>query len=66
MINENEGENFFFRALRGMIGSTRLYLAAFGSVTALFYQPPHPWGASDGPELVPVVLLVLLVPSIAM
>ena len=27
-----------------MIGATRLYL-----VTALIYQPPHPWGASDGP-----------------
>jgi len=28
----------------------RLYLAAEGSITALIYQPPHPWGASDGPD----------------
>jgi len=41
----------FFRASRGMIGATRLYLAAFGNATALIYQPPHPWGASDGPAL---------------
>ena len=34
-----------------MIGATRLYLAAFGSITALIYQLPHPWGASDGPPL---------------
>jgi len=34
-----------------MIGATRLYLAAFfASVTALIHQPPHPWGASDGPD----------------
>ena len=40
-----------FRALHGMIGATRLYLTAFGSVTVLIYQPPHPWGASDGPAI---------------
>ena len=34
-----------------MIGAMRLYLAADGSVTGLIYQPPHPWGASDGPVL---------------
>ena len=34
-----------------MIGASRLYLAVFGSVTALIYQPSHPWGASDGPEV---------------
>ena len=28
-----------------------LYLAASGSVTALIYQPPLPWGASDGPVI---------------
>jgi len=33
-----------------MMDATRLYLTAEGSVTALIYQPPHPWGASDGPE----------------
>jgi len=49
LISENEGEKIFSRALCGMIGTTRLYLATFGSVTALIYQPPHPWGASDGP-----------------
>jgi len=49
LITENEGE-IFFRALRGMIGAKRLYLVAFSSVTPLIYQPPHPWGASDGPE----------------
>jgi len=38
----------FFRASRGMLDDTHLYLAAFGIVTALIYQPPHPWGASDG------------------
>ena len=32
-----------------MIDTTRLYIAAFGSVTAPIYQPPHHWGASDGP-----------------
>ena len=32
---ENEGENFFFRASRGIIGATRLDVAAFGSVIAL-------------------------------
>ena len=40
-----------FRASRGMIGAMRLYFVAFGSVTALIYQLPHPWGASDGPVL---------------
>jgi len=34
-----------------MIGTTRLYLAAFPSVTALIYQPPHPLGASNGPNI---------------
>jgi len=29
-----------------MIGAMRPYL-----VTALIYQPPHPWGASDGPGM---------------
>ena len=38
LITGNEGEN-------------RLYLTAFGSVNTLIYQPPHPWGASDDPEL---------------
>jgi len=32
-----------------MIGAARLYPTAEGSVTTLIYQPPHPWGASDGP-----------------
>ena len=35
-----------------MIGATHLYLAAFGIVTALIYQLPHLWGASDGPGVV--------------
>ena len=34
LITENEGE-FFSRASRGMIGATRLYVAAKGSDTAL-------------------------------
>ena len=34
------------------------YVAAFGSVTSLIYQPTHPWGASDGPAwLIPCVLI---------
>jgi len=48
LITENESKNFF-RASRRMISTTHLYLAAFGSVTSLIYQLPHPWGASDGP-----------------
>jgi len=39
----------FSHASRGMFHDTRLYLATFASVTALIYQPPHPWVASDGP-----------------
>ena len=42
LITENEGEKIYPRGL---------YVAAFRSVTALNYQPPQPWGASDGPEL---------------
>jgi len=50
LITENEGEKFFFfRASRGMITTTRLFLAASGRVTTLIYQPSHPWGAFDGP-----------------
>ena len=38
-----------------MINVTHLDLAVFGSVTTLIYQLPHPWGASDGPELLPIL-----------
>jgi len=47
LITENEGE-IFFHTLRGMNTTTQLYVAVFGSVTALIYQLPHPWGAFDG------------------
>jgi len=48
LITENEGEKFFPRFARNNHAPC-LYLAAFQSVNALIYQPPHPWGASDGP-----------------
>jgi len=47
MINENKGNNYFF-------------LAAFSSVTALIYQLPHPWGASDGSE--PIKFFDVVIP----
>jgi len=47
LITENEGEIFFPRFARN--DRRYLYFAAFGSVMALIYQPPHPWEASDGP-----------------
>jgi len=50
LITENEGEKYF-RASRGMITTTRLYLAAFKSINALICRPAHPWGASDGPDV---------------
>ena len=37
LITENEGEKFFPR------------FAWKPSAASLLYQPPHPWGASDGP-----------------
>ena len=48
------------RAWPGMIAATRLYLAAFPSVNALIYQPPHPWGASDGPAMASPLLICFL------
>jgi len=49
LITENEGEKIF-HALCGMINAMHLYVAVFRGVTALFYQPPQPWGASDGSD----------------
>ena len=59
LINENEGEKIF-RASRGII--TRLYVAAFlwqRHRSDLAAQPPHPWGASDGPEYAPNILYLV-------
>jgi len=47
LITENEGEN---ENEGRMINTTHLYLTSFSSVTALIYQPPHPWGASNSPD----------------
>jgi len=50
----------FPRASREMISATRLYLPAFRSVTALIYQPPYPWEASDGPVIGEQLLILTL------
>jgi len=60
LITKNECEFFFLRASREMISATRLYLPAFRSVTALIYQPPYPWEASDGPVIGEQLLILTL------
>ena len=49
LITEMKAKSFF-RTLCRMITTTCLYVAAFSSITALIYQPPHPWGASNSPD----------------
>jgi len=36
---------------KNVFSAMHLYLTAFSSINALIYQPPHPWGASDGPVM---------------
>jgi len=42
-----------------MTNTTRLYLTAFGTVTSLIYQPPHPWGASNSPVNIHLMLAIV-------
>jgi len=56
-ITENEGEKSFL-ALRAELSSSHasiyIHVAVFGSITAPIYiaaQPPHPRGASGGPDM---------------
>ena len=49
-ITENECEIYFFRAKHGIWSALRASISLPSAASPiLIYQPPHPWGASNGP-----------------